>query len=132
MKFRLVVPLIVGVILLGLLSACATVSQQELQAANFGPYPASYETDIKNLMSRLLKDPYSANYRFGTPRKGFAQDGLLMGGAKHFGYIIPVYINAKNSFGGYTGEQLHYLLISEGKVNEITQLFNVGMAKYLE
>ena len=115
-----------------LISACASVSPEELENADFGEEPTNYEYDIKNLMSRLLKDPASATYQFAEPRKGMTQDGWAVGGKKYFGYIVPVSINAKNSFGGYTGAKQYYFLFSEGKVMEVTSMIGSGMGKILE
>jgi hypothetical protein len=81
-------------------------------------------------MPGQLKDPYSAVYKFEQPRKGFAQDGALAGGKRHYGWIMPVWINAKNSFGGYTGYQQYVAFFSEGKVSDITFAFSNGMAGY--
>jgi hypothetical protein len=105
-----------------LLSGCATATMQEVETADFGPYPVGYEDSIKNLESQVLKDPYSAVYNFGIPRKGVSRDGLLFGGKKHFGWIVLVGINAKNSFGGYVGEQTTCFFISEGRVTDVTAM----------
>ena len=83
-------------------------------------------------MARQLKDPYSAKYTFEEPRKGMCKDGLLLGGEKHYGYIVPVTINAKNSYGGYTGNELHYFFFSEGRFGDATSLLSSGMAMFLE
>jgi len=115
-----------------LLGGCASVTQKEIESANFGQKPINYQQDIRNLMSRILKDPGSATYEFGEPRKGMTQDGWAVGGKKHFGYIVPALINAKNSFGGYTGAKRYYFLFSEGQVMEITSMMNAGMGKILE
>ena len=115
-----------------LISSCASVSPTEIKNANFGVKPTAYEVDIKNLMSMALKDPDSAKYNFGEPRKGMTQDGWAVGGKKHFGYIVPTMINAKNSFGGYVGAKQYYFLFSEGQVMEVTQMINTGMGELLE
>ena len=94
-----------------LLCGCATVSKQEAATANFGPLPSNYQDRVKAFMSTQLRDPFSAVYYFETPRKGFFQDGLLAGGKKHFGWIVPVAINAKNGFGGYAGQEQHYVFL---------------------
>ena len=118
-----------------LFAGCAaTVSQQEIAGADYGQYPADYEQTIKNAMSGLLKDPYSAVYRFGMPMKGYARDGIIAGGKSHFGYIIPVGVNAKNSYGGYTGEKMYYFLINSsiGKIWDVTELHELGRAHFVD
>jgi hypothetical protein len=110
--------------------ANATIGPQESAAANFGALPKNYQTVIRGYMSMpgRLKDPYTAVYRFEAPRKGFAQDGALAGGKRHYGWIVPTWINAKNSFGGYTGVQLYVMFLFEGKVSDITEMLANGMA----
>ncbi|MBB1441520.1 hypothetical protein H5202_23485, partial [Shewanella sp. SG41-4] len=65
-------------------------------------------------------------------RKGMTQDGWAAGGEKHFGYIVPTLINAKNSYGGYTGSQRYYFLFSNGQVMDVTSMINSGMGKILD
>lgn len=90
------------------IAGCATPpSQQELESADYGAYPVSYEQIIKNRMSTILKDPDSAQYRFlNTPKTGWNSFG-----GKKFGYIVCVNINAKNSYGGYVGYRMSYFMI---------------------
>jgi hypothetical protein len=104
------------------LTACVTASKEEHVAAEFGTLPASHEGDIKNFMSRRLKDPHSAVYTFHPARKGIGQDGLLRGAKRYYGYIVPVDINAKNSYGGYAGTQKFYFFFMPtlGRFSECT------------
>lgn len=111
--------------------ASTSVSQKEISEANYGQVPTNYEYDIKNLMSNQLKDPGSAIYEFGVPRKGYTKDGWATGGKTHFGYVVPVNVNAKNSYGGYTGKKPYYYLFSEGLIYDVTNLFSMGMGKYV-
>ncbi len=132
MNLSTTIKLLLTIIGIAVLTGCASVSSKELAAADFGPYPTEHENIIKNYAARTLKDPYSAVYQFGTPRKGVAQDGIALGGKKHFGWIVPVTINAKNDFGAYTGERSHYFFIAEGQVGDITGLKSAGMARFLD
>lgn len=103
----------VSILIAASLSACALKpSQQEIESADYGPYPSDYENIIKQHMSNRLKDPYSAQYQFlGSPRSGWNS----FGGMK-FGYGVCAYINAKNSYGGYTGNKIHFFMINNGYV----------------
>lgn len=94
-------------------SGCAMrPTQQEMASADYGPYPSDYERTVKNHMNGVLKDPESARYDFfERPKPGW--NGL--GGAK-FGYIVCANINAKNSYGGYTGNRLSYFMIRNDRV----------------
>jgi len=102
---------------------------------SFGTLPKNYQTMVRgyySLPGRLL-DPMSAVFRFETPRKGMSQDGIFVGHKKHYGWVIPVWINAKNAFGGYTGAQLYHVMYSakDDTYADITELFSLGRVKFL-
>jgi len=99
--------------LVATLSGCAApLTQEELASADYGKYPSDYENIIKSYMDIRLKDPDSARYQFlNTPQTGWNRLG-----GKKFGYIVCVYINAKNSFGGYVGNRINYFMINNGNV----------------
>jgi hypothetical protein len=81
-------------------------TQQELAAANYGPPPKNYKATVMMFMGGILKDPESARYGFYIePAKGY------MGASRKFGWATCATINAKNSFGGYVGAKLYFLLI---------------------
>jgi hypothetical protein len=61
----------------------------------------------------------------------WCKDGWLAGGKKHFGWIVPTWINAKNGFGGYTGEQLYVMFFFDDKVTDATDAFGGGLVKSL-
>jgi hypothetical protein len=100
-----------------LVSGCASsnITPQQLAAADCGPYPDNYQQIISDFYQQRLKDPESARYRFSTPVKGATLKPLLQGGGVDtYGWAVDVWINAKNSYGGYTGEQHHRMLIRDG------------------
>ena len=87
---------------------------EEIANADYGSYPEEYQKPIESFMSRALKDPSSAKYEFlGRPQKTWA----TVAGDTEFGYGLCAYINAKNSFGGYTGAKLYFFLIKNGSVS---------------
>jgi len=84
--------------------------------AEFGKYPAKYQEIIKSYLEKYLKDPDSAKYSvFTKPRKEFAIDNALN---KHaiYGYSACVLVNAKNSYGGYTGNHLFWFFIQNDNI----------------
>ncbi len=64
-------------------------------------------------MGSRLKDPFSAQYNFLS---GPEQQWSSFFGSIKFGYGVCVTINAKNSYGGYTGQKLHYFLIHNSNI----------------
>lgn len=78
--------------------------------ANFGQPPEVGE-NVKSYFALVLKDPESARYRKGHVGKAHCNKGLAWGGEiVWYGYAANIYINAKNSFGGYTGFKPYTLL----------------------
>jgi hypothetical protein len=100
-------------IIAGALAGCATTPPPEvLRTADYGSYPGNFESVIKDYVAGQLKDPGSAQYQFlNAPKKGY----WGLGGAK-YGYVVCARINAKNSFGGYTGAKMNYFMIRDGSI----------------
>jgi len=70
----------------------------------------------------VLKDPESARYRFGTPKKAYVNEGLAYGGGvAWYGWLVDVAVNAKNSFGGYTGAKPYVALFKNGRVHKVAR-----------
>jgi hypothetical protein len=117
------IPLIAAV----MLAACAplTPKPEQVQAANYGPKP-SHElllALVKDDMSRRLKDPYSAVFECGEPRKAWVN----WYGSFYFGYVATCNINAKNSYGAYAGMRPYAFMINNGSVTLQGDSFaNVG------
>lgn len=97
-------------------------SSVAISTANYGSLPADYQDQIKNYMNAALKDPESARYTFLPTFKGYSQDGSMSAtnGGITFGYVAPVLVNAKNSYGGYTGNQRYVFMFSGGVIYDTT------------
>lgn len=107
------------------LSACAMTPPPvvDVSKADHGPYPFKYRTVLKSYISAQLVDPYSAVFRFpDKPYKGYTRSAPIAGGKPNaYGYIVKTCVNAKNRFGGYTGEVCkNYFLDAKGGAYPIT------------
>lgn len=93
--------------------ACGGPSQRDLETADFGTLPAEqvYKAAIVDYFERTLKDPASAQFKWGEPYKGYMGGKGLTG--YHYGWVVPVEVNAKNSFGGYSGFKLYTFLLND-------------------
>ena len=102
------------------LAACngmKPVDPQVLANADYGSYPANYQEIVKTFYEGRLKDPFSAQYRFNKPYKGYLRSAPITGGKPTaFGYLIGVSVNAKNSYGAYVGWKEEQLFIRDGQV----------------
>lgn len=93
-------------------------TKEELSIADYGS-PVSQEEGQAIVMSffgAYLKDPDSALYKFSKINKGYYKEGVLDGGKLYTGYACVVWVNAKNSFGGYTGYKTYNVVIKNGRV----------------
>lgn len=111
------------------LTGCATApTPQEQMDAYYGPEPESFESIIKDYMRLRLKDPSSAVYEFsGRPSKMWAGGGLA--GKREFGWGICTSINAKNSFGGYTGAKKYFFIIRDDMVARMDDATYMAVCK---
>lgn len=88
------------------------------QNADYGAYPEGYEDIVKGYYGTRLKDSDSAKYSdFREPRPNHRILSLKERSVQ-YGYVACVYINAKNSYGGYTGNKLAWLFIRDNAVVE--------------
>jgi hypothetical protein len=81
------------------------------------PRPELYRSAVEAKISENLIDPESARFRFGTPIRGYINQGLVHGGRiAAIGHIIPVEVNARNRMGGYVGFVPFWCAYSAGLV----------------
>lgn len=120
-------PFLIGLVALAL-SACAQrPTAEQIQNADYGTYPGDHEKIVKDYLERLLKDPESARYRF---IKGPIRAYSSYFGPVQYGYGVCAEVNAKNSYGGYTGYKLHFFLMRYGTVvqhiHETNERYDIG------
>ena len=84
------------------------------------PIPADYDAKVKRYLESTLKDPFSVvleqtkapNYVQGVIRRG------LLRKQPYQGWLACYRINAKNSYGAYTGfKSAAFLLTDDGAVH---------------
>lgn len=103
-------------------------SREAVAAATFSPVPADIEARVKAQYQVILKDPYSAVYHFGVPQKAYFRgpSGMM------YGYIIAVHVNAKNSYGGYTGGELYHWAWADGVLLNATNTVKFGGVAFID
>lgn len=127
MRFVLIV-LLAGV--LGTLSGCAAPpTQQEIASADYGVVisQADAEAKAKEVLARTLKDPYTAQLAFGSLYKGYSLTAPLQGRKASYGYMLDVMVNAKNSYGGYTGAKPYRFMFRNGQLVDGWRVGDGGM-----
>ncbi|QDX30169.1 hypothetical protein [Dickeya poaceiphila] len=103
------------------LAGCATQQSPtpiQVETADYGTLPADYKKQIYAYCSFALKDPYSARYTFMSPYKGYLEEGSKLSSKYKvtFGWVVPVWVNAKNGYGAYMGKRKVLFVFSEGKI----------------
>jgi hypothetical protein len=93
-----------------------SVKNINLETADVGSKPTDYQSLVEGAIREQLKDPDSAKFSgFTTPRREVMVDQRKF----IYGYSTCVFVNAKNSYGGYTGKQLYWAFIRDNKVLRI-------------
>lgn len=85
--------------------------------ADYGPLPSNYEEAAARYIKAQLKDPYSAQVRVaGWPP---AKMPWAYGQGFDLKYLpvwsVSLMVNARNSFGGYTGEKVFIVYLHKGE-----------------
>ena len=94
-----------------LLSGCAGKGLLGNNPEDAGALPSNYQDQIMAKLQAGLKDPESARISIGSPYLSSCRRGVY--GTFH-GWAVPVTVNAKNSFGAYTGAQTSYAWFAGG------------------
>jgi hypothetical protein len=111
------------------LASCATrPSDEQMRNADYGPPPANFDQLVRDYLATYLRDPMSAQIQHvGGP--GRYWNGF---GGSFYGYAVCYRINARNGFGGYTGNRLYAFLIRDGRIqrefHDDGEQFSIGRA----
>lgn len=101
------------------LTACTAAhpSATQLAEADIGPMPdqADSERVAREYLNAVLKDPMSAIVAFSELRRGWYSKGFRWDPAK-LAWRLPAAVNAKNSYGGYTGAKAYNFFFLEGQL----------------
>lgn len=83
-----------------------------------GPRPSDEVAQAVALayFNRVLKDPYSARYEWGTIEQGTFRGAFDRFGAT--GWILTVDVNAKNSYGAYVGLTSYKIVMRSNTIIE--------------
>lgn len=102
---------------LALLCGCAGLpSKEKIANLDFGSPPTGdYKPLVEQYFKSYLKDPYSAQFeRWEEPVKFWVSTSYYS--QPIAGYIVFVWINAKNGFGAYNGLQRYGALFKNDSI----------------
>ena len=85
------------------LAGCdTTVTKAEMDTADYGPQPRSYQDEIKGYLGLRLVDPKAAIVEFRAgPQKIYNRGTPVRG--EQYGWGVCVWVNDKNKAGAYDG-----------------------------
>lgn len=112
--------LLTSALLAGCAAAPSSSTEDEWKpdphAGDHGPYPDNYEEVVKTWYEANLKDPESARYvSFSRPREEHAITNVHQQEAV-YGWSTCATVNARNSYGGYTGPKTRWFLLRDGEI----------------
>ena len=102
----------------------ASAKEPDISNLDFGVSPQDPLEIAKVLMASELKDPDSAQYRWKDTYMGYCKAGWIKGGGDKldwYGWASTIEVNAKNSFGGYTGFQPYTILYRDQSAVKVIQ-----------
>ncbi|MEM6553985.1 MAG: hypothetical protein AAF750_17860 [Planctomycetota bacterium] len=111
--------LFVTCLMLTMLGGCATgPTAEQLASADYGASITEADATAKAeaWVRGILKDPESARYEWDSFGQGWATNGLINGGGYLYGYRLEGRVNARNSFGGYTGHRRYLFMFRDGEI----------------
>ena len=93
---------------LALAAGCASVpppTVEELKTADYGEKPTQHNELIGAYFAARLKDAASAKLQANQPEHGYYRESGFKFQKKpyKFAWMVTAIVNAKNSFGAYTG-----------------------------
>lgn len=101
------------------------ITMNDVRNMDYGSYPKNYEKAIREHLARTLIDPNSLMLDgFSKPKKFLritsrrynAETDTYNPAVFLKYYIVCARVNAKNSYGGYTGWQEHIFYFRDGKI----------------
>lgn len=127
MQFIRAISLIIVFTTLTSCGLVATKNEEAFMASTpesaWGDTPTGYETPISQHIKKTLLDPESARFKFGKPSRTSAPIDYMREKNRPV-WIVTVYVNAKNRFGGYVGDKarMYYLEWAADKKLKLTAL----------
>jgi hypothetical protein len=112
------------------LAGCATKpTDMELSRGRTAIQPSSQtaaESAVVKYFENTLKDPESARYTFRPTINSWLASGSL----RRFGWFMCGTVNAKNSYGGYTGQHM-FLAYFEPSIADRVQEATIDSGRYV-
>ncbi|MDB4450642.1 hypothetical protein N9109_00795 [bacterium] len=95
-------------------------TQYQIDNTEIGPAPTKERAIAlaEQYLDNSLKDPLSKQVTYGEFGRGWYRPGLYSGipQGKYIAWYLEAFVNAKNSYGGYTGAKRHAFYFKNDKL----------------
>ncbi len=120
-----------GRLLVGLTANVALISSPALagktpKAISDAPLISAerYQPLVEAQLKTILLDPESARYDWREPYQVTCRKGVYNTPQRWRGWAVDVYVNAKNTFGGYTGPQQYTVMLTNDGTEDKFELLD--------
>ncbi len=112
-----------------IMSGCATMpTQEESSKLDYDdPLAIDYGKTIRDYFEQTLFDSYPARYKFEPPRQYWYKPSVFSGGQLfsrgplYSGYMVIVWVNAKNRLGAYVGMKKFGFLFKNNELIKVVE-----------
>ena len=104
-----------------LIGCVRPLPQEQIDNADYGPFPMNYQQIVESALKANLFDPYSAVISVRSPERRYFKTPFSS--EAKFGWGNYATMNAKNRYGAYVGEKKYIYLIKDGRVVELREDF---------
>lgn len=109
-------PIFAALAVTAALAGCSTAPATP--AGTPGAYPSQHHAIFSRHLAATLKDPATAQVRHVAGPAPYAREAVLFAPALH-GWASCYAVNAKNSFGGYTGAKSYIAVFRDGALVDV-------------
>ena len=121
--------MITAAILISLASAGEAKKPPKYNSGAQLPAEDVYRPVIKGMIDGILRDPYSAVYKWGEPYQITCKKDLFRTAERWRGWAINISVNAKNAYGGYAGPSDYYVMFMNDGIKDDMEL-HTGFAAF--
>lgn len=116
-------------ILLSLVTSAEAAKPPKYNSGVPLPTEEVYRPIIKGMIDGILRDPYSAVYKWGDPYQITCKKDLFRTAERWRGWAININVNAKNAYGGYAGASDYYVMFMSDGIKDDMEL-HTGFAAF--
>lgn len=108
--------LIALVLIAGCAAPSESIQKQKDRVGHGAPVTGDYRRAIMGFIEMATRDAESSRIKIGTPIPKYIVNGVDFQHVQQGGYFVPVMLNGKNAYGGYTGYEQWGFFIRNNRI----------------